>query len=178
MRALPFTVALLATLALTAGCASIKANLAETAKWQSLADRVTDGRVTVRLVPGQTGQYVHQTRTLDLGRDLTERDMMWLLAHELGHYAAGHTAATLENEIAANASGVAFLQAWGLSEADAVHLAEQEMLGVVRRGTRLTGASARAHNYCVEFRAVAAAHPAVSVPSNTTTLCPITTADK
>jgi hypothetical protein len=172
MRALPFTVALLATLALTAGCASIKANLAETAKYQALADRVTDGHVTVRLVPGTAGHYVPQSRSIELGADLPDPNKAWVLAHELGHYTHGDDGPTLEKEMAANEAAMGFLQAWGWTEAEAVNKAERVFLYAAGHPTQLVGAEAHAHDWCREFHALAAAHPAVAVPASAATVCP------
>ena len=96
--------ALAAVALLVTGCATIRAQQAEQAGWQAMADQVTAhyhvAPIYVRPVAGLNGQYRCKENVIALGTDATP----WLLAHELGHYALGHGCAqTLATEEAANA---------------------------------------------------------------------------
>lgn len=163
MRPTFLHVTLLAVYALAvAGCATIQANITETAKRQAMADRVTDGHITVVLTAGRTGQYLRLSRTVELGMANSEEGKQWLLAHELGHYVLGHVGLDLRQEMEANASAVRSLQAWGRSERDAVALVESILLRIQRNGSTLTG---KGHDWCAEYHDVTRRYPQYPAPA-------------
>ena len=107
-----------------AGCATITAQRAETAKYQALADQATAQLhltpVYVTPVAGIRGRYHCDSRRLELGTDhQLERVTRWVLAHELGHHLIGVCGDSLANEQDANAAAVQVLQAWGMTEDEA-----------------------------------------------------------
>ena len=138
-------------LLVVSGCTSIQQSVAESAKYQAMADRATHalggGEVPIRVVPGTTGNSGGAncaTSTITLGRD--GKNVEWLLAHELGHHISGHCGSGITNEMAANESAIKVLQVWGASEGYAVRRTEQHLLSLKRGGGTLPG-----HDYCVEY---------------------------
>jgi hypothetical protein len=168
MRPTFLHVTLLAVFALAAaGCATIQANITETAKWQGLADQATaalgSGPVTVLLKGNtRTGQYFRLSRTVELGTESNVAGKEWLLAHELSHHIRGHVNAYLEQEMEANTTAVQVLQVWGRSEAEAVRLVGSRLLSIHKTGSILTG---KGHDWCAEYHDIARRYPQYPAPA-------------
>jgi len=149
-----FAVAFLLT-----GCATIRAQQAEQARWQAMADQVTAhyhvASIYVRPVAGLNGQYRCSEHVINLGTDATP----WLLAHELGHYVLGHGCTeTLANEMAANAFAVEAMQVWGTSERDAVRTTVGILVYAQQRHVYIP-----AHAWCQEAADVLRRYPTPGV---------------
>ncbi len=149
-----FIVAVLLT-----GCAAIRAQQAEQARWQAMADQVTARyhvpSIYVRPVAGLNGQYRCRENAINLGTDATP----FLLAHELGHYVLGPGCAeTLADEMAANAFAIEAMQVWGTSRPDAVRTVVDALVGAQRRHVSLP-----AHDFCAEAADVLRRYPTYGV---------------
>jgi hypothetical protein len=72
------------------------------------------------------------------------------MAHEIGHYVKRHCGGdpALQDEIEANAMAIKVLQVWGESEQEAVRHVENQLRGLIRRGTLTPG-----HDYAAELTA-------------------------
>jgi hypothetical protein len=61
--------------------------------------------------------YECSARRINLGTDLSEANVRWLLAHELGHHLNGDCReGVAAQEMAANERAIQVLQTWGLSD--------------------------------------------------------------
>jgi hypothetical protein len=162
-------VLLLAGLLVLPGCATMRAYQAESAKWQALADQATGnlhaGPVTVRVIAGRRGVYHCQSRQIDLGTDMPEASVRFLLAHELGHHLAGDCAeGVMAAELAANETAIQVLQVWGLSDYQAAREVARMLWLLAKEQVR----QGRGHDACAELVAILRAHLAVTAPTDGT----------
>jgi hypothetical protein len=156
-----YAVAVLALLVFT-GCATIAAHRAEEAKWQALADQITDHyhapRVPVTVTAGFFGTYHCDTGGMDLGVDGNGR---FLLAHELGHHVNHQCGISFAYELSANRFAVEAFQVWGMAEADAVRSVVRQLVYTAK----VRGSNQRPpHDACAEAADVLRAYPASPDP--------------
>ena len=156
IRALPMVL-------LLAGCTTMVADPAETAKWQLLANQATAhfrvAPVSVQPVTGHNSAYLCREGQIRLA--VKAGYVRFRLAHELGHHVLHHCGTSYAQELDANVVAIQVLQLWGLSEVDAVRgtvvflLEVKKFQGNVQRP---------GHNVCGEAAALLRRYPSVPDP--------------
>jgi len=144
-----------------AGCAMIRAQQAEQARWQAMADTAVRyfqaASVYVTPISGICGRYFCTARTIELGTIQPDGDVRWLLAHEIAHHLNGDcTEGIPADEIRADLTAIKVLQVWGLTESQAANEVAAMLRRTAKNGT-MTGL--RGHDACAELAAVLRAYP-------------------
>ena len=110
-------------LALT-GCATIRAQQAEQARWQVMADQVNAhyGTSSVRIELRGSGLdgsvYYRNDRHIEFG-SWRGWEARAIFAHELSHHLLGHRGPDEQAELAANAKAGEVMGVWGMSQREA-----------------------------------------------------------
>ena len=157
------TIRALPAMLLLAGCSTMVADPAETAKWQLLANQATAhfrvAPVSVQPVAGHNSAYLCREGQIRLA--VRAGYVRFRLAHELGHHVLHHCGTSYAQELDANVIAIQVLQLWGLSETDAV----RETVVFLLEAKKFQGNAQRpGHNVCGEAAALLRRYPSVPDP--------------
>jgi len=157
------TIRALLTMLLLAGCTTMVADPAETAKWQILANQATAhfrvAPVSVQPVAGHNSAYLCREGQIRLA--IRAGYVRFRLAHELGHHVLHHCGTSYAQELDANVVAIQVLQLWGLSETDAVRETVVFLLEVKKFQGNVQQPG---HNVCGEAAALLRRYPSVPDP--------------